>query len=149
MVSRTRKLVVGMSAIATLALIGGVVLVNVRGPSGPSAPLPRSNASATTVARAFLDAAVRRDCGSLRALSSTDDTLWCPSSAWERWQGDDPVMHSWWALRQLPDDGDSEQCFSFDIDATGALGMAPDSQSWGFCERHTGGGWRVSEEGQG
>lgn len=62
---RTRtRLVIGTAAL--VAVVGTVVAVTVHGPSGPSRPLRADDASARTVATAFLDAAVRRDCGSLR-----------------------------------------------------------------------------------
>lgn len=133
-----------------LALVGGIVAVNAPGRSGPSAPLPRADAAPSTVARAFLDAAVRRDCGAMRALSSPDDTDWCPASLWTQWTGEgDPTMHSWAALRSESDPGDAEQCYEYDLDQDGLVGMEDGRNTWGLCLRQGLGGWRVTSEGVG
>lgn len=144
---RTRtRLAVGTTVLA--AVVGAVVVVTVRAPSGPSAPLPADDAAPRTVATAFLDAAVRRDCGSLRALSTPDDTLWCPSSLWERWHDDDPRMQSWHALRATDGD-DAERCYMYELQESGVLGMTPGDATWGLCLHRDGATWRVTEEGVG
>lgn len=145
---RTRtRLVIGAAAVAVV--VGAVVVVDVRGPSGASAPLPAHSASARTVAAAFLDAAVQHDCGSLRTLSIPDDTRWCPASLWERWQGDDPRMTSWRRLRSGSDTSDAERCFMFEMRESGVTGMEPGTATWGLCLHRAAGTWRVAEEGVG
>ena len=137
------------TALAAVAL-AGVVVVTVPGRSGPSAPLPSSDASAATVARAFLDAAVRRDCHGMRALSAPDDTAWCPASLWTQWTGEgDPTMYSWTTLRSLSARSAPEQCFDYGMRQSGATGMTPGPYTWGLCLRHHVDGWRVSSEGVG
>lgn len=131
-------------------LAAGIVVVNVPGRSGPAAPLPRADAPSATVARAFLDAAVRRDCGSMRALSTPDDTAWCPASLWTQWTGEgDPTMHSWTTLQSVSDRTDPEQCYQYGLDQDGLTGMASGANTWGLCLRREVGGWRVTSEGVG
>jgi hypothetical protein len=131
-------------------LTAGIVVVNVPGRSGPSAPLPRADAPPATVARAFLDAAVRRDCGSMRALSTPDDTNWCPASLWTQWTGEgDPTMHSWTTLQSVSDRNDPEQCYQYGLDQDGLVGMASGANTWGLCLRRGNDGWRVTSEGVG
>lgn len=136
--------------VVLVAVVAAWIAVGVRGPSGPSAPLPGASASARTVARAFLDAAVRRDCRALRALSSPDDTDWCPATQWQRWIGEgDPTMHSWHALRSVPDSVDGDRCFEYELDQDGLVGMADGAGTWGLCLHHEPDGWRVAGEGVG
>lgn len=142
-----RTAVIGAAAVVAVVL--AVVLLNTRGASGPSAPLPDADAGPRTVATAFLDAAVRRDCGTLRALSEPDDTLWCASTVSERLQGDDPRLHSWSGLRSTADDGDGERCFADELHQSGVMGMAPGPITWGLCLHRVDGSWRVSSEGVG
>jgi hypothetical protein len=136
---------------AVLAIVvAGLVVVNVPGRSGPHAPLPSSRASARTVARSFLDAAVRRDCQGMRALSAPDDTEWCPASLWTQWAGEgDPTMYSWTTLRGTSGRSNREQCFEYDMQESGLVGMDSGPNTWGLCLRHHFGGWRVSSEGVG
>ena len=141
-----------MVALGTLAavLVAAVVVVNVPGRSGPSAPLPPAGAPAATVARAFLDAAVRRDCHGMRALSSPDDTTWCPASLWTRWTAEgDPTMYSWTGLERVSERSDPEQCFEYGMRQSGVPGMEPGPYTWGLCLDHHLDSWRVSEEGVG
>jgi hypothetical protein len=144
-----RITVVGLGSVLAV-LVAAVVVVSVPGRSGPSAPLPPAGASASTVGRAFLDAAVRRDCDGMRALSSPDDTSWCPASRWGQWTGEgDPTMHSWGSMRNVSAAADAEQCFVYSLRQSGLVGMATGEGTWGFCERHTPAGWRVVREGVG
>lgn len=146
---RFRPALVVASTLVAL-LVAGIVVVNLPGRSGPSAPLPGADASPTTVARAFLDAAVRRDCGSMRALSSPDDTNWCPASLWTQWTGEgDPTMYSWNTLQAVSDRTDPEQCYQYGLDQDGLVGMADGRNTWGLCLRHGLGGWQVTSEGVG
>ncbi|WIB15742.1 hypothetical protein DEJ34_01025 [Curtobacterium sp. MCPF17_050] len=143
-----RITVVGLGSVLAVLVAAGVV-VCVPGRSGPSAPLPPAGASASTVGRAFLDAAVRRDCDGMRALSSPDDTSWCPASLWARWTGEgDPTMHSWGGLRDVSAPADADRCFEYSLRESGLVGMATGEGTWGFCERHTRHGWRLVSEGQ-
>ncbi|OIH94067.1 hypothetical protein [Curtobacterium sp. MCBA15_001] len=146
---RRRRVAVVAAVAVVVAVVLTVVGLNARGASGPSAPLPATDAGPRSVATAFLDAAVRRDCGSLRALSSPDDTLWCPSTAWERLQGNDPRLRSWGGLRRVPGAADGQQCFSDDLRQTGVMGMDPGPITWGLCLQRVSGSWRVSSEGVG
>lgn len=131
-------------------VVGGLVVVGAPGRSGPQAPLPSSSASARTVARAFLDAAVRRDCHGMRALSAPDDTDWCPASLWQQWTGEgDPTMDAWSALQRTTAAADRQQCFEFGTRETGLTGMEPGANTWGLCLRHHADGWRVVSEGVG
>lgn len=146
---RRRRVAVAAVVAVVVAGVLAVVALDSRGASGPSAPLPAAGAGPRTVASAFLDAAVRRDCGSLEALSSPDDTLWCPSTAWERLQGNDPRLRSWSGLRSVPSAGDGQRCFSDDLRQTGVMGMDPGPITWGLCLQRVSGSWRVSSEGVG
>ncbi|OIH93449.1 hypothetical protein BIU90_07070 [Curtobacterium sp. MCBA15_001] len=133
-----------------LLLIAAVAFVTVPGRSGPSAPLPAPSASAKAVAAAFLNAAVRRNCPDMRALSDPDDTDWCPANRYEQWAGDgDPTIHSWSGLRSVSEHSDPQQCFMYDMDQSGATGMSPGAITFGLCLRHQANGWRVSNEGVG
>jgi hypothetical protein len=144
-----RITVVGLGSVLAV-LVAAVVVVSVPGRSGPSAPLPSAGASASTVGRAFLDAAVRRDCDGMRALSSPDDTSWCPASLWTQWAGEgDPTLHSWGGLRNVSRAADADQCFEYSLRQSGLVGMATGESTWGFCERLTPAGWRVVREGVG
>jgi hypothetical protein len=145
-----RRIPLVLTSAAVVLVVAAVVTLTVPGRSGPSAPLPPSSASPATVARAFLDAAVRRDCHGMRALSTPDDTDWCPASLWTQWTAEgDPTMHSWTALRQVSDPSDPEQCLEYDMRESGLVGMEPGRNTWGLCLRHHAGGWRVSSEGVG
>lgn len=146
---RRRRVAVVAAVAGLVAVVLAVVALDTRGASGPSVPLPSADAGPKTVASAFLDAAVRRDCGSLRALSEPDDTLWCPSTAWDRLQGNDPRLQSWTGLRSVPDAGDGQRCFSDDLRQTGVMGMDPGPITWGLCLQRVSGSWRVSSEGVG
>ncbi|PZE86812.1 hypothetical protein [Curtobacterium sp. MCBD17_032] len=144
-----RITVIGLGSVLAV-LVAAVVVVAVPGPSGPTAPLPPAEASASTVGRAFLDAAVRRDCSGMRALSIPDDTNWCPASLWDRWTGEgDPTMSSWAGLRDVSAPTDTEQCFEVTLRQSGLTGMADGEDTWGFCERHSRHGWRIVSEGVG
>lgn len=143
-----RLVVLGLSVVLLLIVV--VVFVTVPGRSGPSAPLPASTASTKAVAAAFLDAAVRRNCPDMRALSDPDDTNWCPGSRYEQWAGDgDPTIHSWSGLRSVSDRSDPQQCVMYDMDQSGETGMSPGPITHGLCLRHHANGWRVSNEGVG
>ena len=145
--SRVPLIVTGVVA---AAVVGCLVVVGLPGRSGPQAPLPSSSASARTVARAFLDAAVRRDRHGMRALSAPADTNWCPASLWQQWTHEgDPTMHAWSALRRTTAAADRQQCFEYRLRESGLTGMEPGTNSWGLCLRHHGDGWRVVSEGVG
>lgn len=145
-----RRIVLVLSAVLVAAVVTGIVVVNVPGRSGPEAPLPPSDASSRTVATAFLDAAVRRDCHGMRALSDPVDTNWCPASLWTQWTGEgDPTMYSWTTLRSTSARSDHEQCFEYGMRDSGLVGMEPGPNTWGLCLRHHLAGWRVSSEGVG
>jgi len=144
---RISSIVVGL---ALAVVVAGLVVINVPGRSGPSAPLPPSSASARTIAEAFLDAAVCRDCHGMRALSSPVDTTWCPASRWTKWDGDgDATMYSWTGLKSASDRSDPEQCFQYGMRESGLTGMTDGSNIWGLCLHHHVNGWRVSSEGVG
>lgn len=114
----------------------------------PAAPVPPSNASALTVARAFLHAAERRDCPSMRALSDPDDTRWCVS--WlSNALGDDPRLLSHGRLEVVPGSGSGETDFTVTITVRGVSGMEDGTDAWGLVLRSTSAGWRVSDEGTG
>jgi hypothetical protein len=147
---QVRRISLVVFAVALAVVVAGAVIVNLPGPSGPQAPLPPSSASARTVAVAFLDAAVRRDCRDMRALSAPHDTSWCPASLWDQWHGEgDPTMSSWTTVRSTSGRSDPEQCFDFGMRESGLVGMEPGPNVWGLCLRHHAEGWRVSSEGVG
>jgi hypothetical protein len=145
-----RRISLVVSGLLLAVAVAGVVVVTVPGRSGPQAPLPPASASARTVAAAFLDAAVRRDCRDMRSLADPEDTSWCPASFWHRWTGEgDPTMYSWTTLRGTSGRSDPEQCFAYGIRESGVVGMEPGPSTWGLCLEHRPEGWRVSEEGVG
>lgn len=142
-----RRRTIIASGLASAVVIAGLVVVSVPGRSGPPAPLPSSTSSAATVARAFLDAAVRRDCPGMRALSDPDDTDWCPESRWEQWTAEgDPTMHEWDSLRSVSARSEPEQCFIYELSQDGLPGMASGRNTWGLCLRRHRDGWRVAGE---
>jgi hypothetical protein len=144
-----RRPAIIVTSVIAAVLVAGVVVITVPGRSGPGASLPSSDAAAPTVARAFLDAAVRRDCHAMRALSSPVDTNWCPASLYGRWMSGDPTMHDWTTLRAVSAARDPEQCFEYGMHESGVTGMSPGAMTFGLCLRHHPEGWRVSEEGVG
>lgn len=145
-----RRITLVVTGTTIAVVVAAIVVVNVPGRSGPSAPPPPAAASAATVARSFLDAAVRRDCHGMRALSRPDDTAWCPASRWTQWTGEgDPTMWSWTGLRRASERSDPEQCFTFAMRESHVVGMTPGRMSWGLCLHHHLDGWRVSTEGVG
>jgi hypothetical protein len=135
---------IGAGGIAIAALVAALIPTWIES----AAPVPPSNASARTIASAFLHAAERRDCPMMRALSDPDDTRWCVS--WLRNAlGDDPRLLSHGRLEVVPGSGADETDFTVMITVRGVSGMEDGTDAWGLLLRPTSAGWRVSDEGTG
>lgn len=141
------RLVVALLVLVAVA-IGGVRAYDALQPRPPQRPLPAASASLHEVATAYLDAAVRQDCGMTRALSTAGARFsWCTS----------PTMTSYRALtgptvltsKQV--DGPEQKCMSFWMTNTESSdgSLQAGDQPWDLCFVSTPAGWRVANQGQG
>ena len=114
----------------------------------PQRPLPAAGASLHEVATAYLDAAVRQDCGFTRAMTVREQLFaWCTS----------PTMTAYRDLTGptvlTPDQtgGPEQQCLSFRMTSTesGDASLEAGDQPWSLCFVSTPAGWRVANQGQG
>lgn len=114
-------------------------------PSQPDQPLPAADASVSTVAIAYLNAAVRQDCAFTGALTMGRTFAWCTSPTMTAYRDvKDPVL--------LPKEqaGRDQQCIPFEMTNTessdGSL-TAGDRRPWNLCFVSTVDGWRVYDQG--
>jgi hypothetical protein len=126
----TLATVVGLGA----ALVGTYALVN----PPPAGAVPGVDATLSSTAQTYMDAAKRNDCGMTRALTSSHTTAWC----------DGPRLLSYRFLARTGDDG---ECMAYSITTdTGLDGTdRGGTEGWSFCYRHTSAGWRLWDQGQG
>src|SRR4051812_46956060 len=84
-------------------LAGASALLNLP-PDGPVArgPVPGADATLSSTAHAYMEAAKDSDCGMTRALTTSNTTAWC----------DGPRLLSYTLLGRTGDDGD---CMSYSI----------------------------------
>ncbi|WP_323095837.1 hypothetical protein [Intrasporangium sp. YIM S08009] len=99
-------------------------------------------------ATAYLDAAVRQDCGFTRAMTVREELFaWCTS----------PTMTSYGdlggptVLTAEQAGGEEEQCVPFRMTSTESRdgSMQAGEQPWSLCFVSTPVGWRVANQGQG
>jgi hypothetical protein len=134
------KRIAWLAAVAVLALGLWIFRAN-----QPHEPLPPANASVTQVATAYLDAAVRQDCGFTRALTTQRTFSWCSSPSMTAYRDlTGPVAVS------AEGGGVAQQCMSFGMTTTGSGdGSIPEGDvQWGLCFVSTDAGWRVHDQGK-
>lgn len=129
----TIGLVVGIGG----ALAGGVAFA-VSAAQAPHGPVPGPDATLTSTAHTYMEAAKHNDCGMTRALTTSNTTAWC----------DAPRLLSYAFVGRTGDDG---ACMEYSITTdTGLDGTDQGGpRNWGFCYRLTKEGWRLWDQGQG
>lgn len=120
-------------------LVAAFALVNL--PSGspvPRGPVPGADATLSSTAHTYMEAAKHNDCGMTRALTTSNTTAWC----------DGPRLLSYTLLGRTGDDG---ACMSYSITTdTGLDGTEQGgTKGWSFCYRQTKAGWRLWDQGEG
>ena len=120
-------------------LTGAYVLLN-SPPGGHSAggPVPGADATLSSTAHTYMEAAKDDDCGMTRALTTSHTTAWC----------DGPRLLAYTLLGRSGDDG---QCRSYSITTDTGLDGTDEggTEPWSFCYRQTNAGWRLWDQGQG
>ena len=136
-----------LTALVVLAAgAGGVWAYQAAQPQPPQRPLSAATASLHEVATAYLDAAVRQDCGFTRAMTVRAELFaWCTS----------PTMTAYRDLTGptvLPAEqagGVEEQCMSLQMTNTESRdgSLQASDQPWSLCFVSTPAGWRVANQG--
>ena len=135
---------VPLTALAIAGLLGGLavgadVLLN-EGPLAPAprGPVPGVDATLSSTAQTYMEAAKRNDCGMTRALTTSNTTAWC----------DGAKLISYTFLARTGDDG---ECMAYRITTDRGLDGTDNggTEPWSFCYRHTKVGWRLWDQGQG
>ncbi|NEN06436.1 hypothetical protein G3T36_11190 [Diaminobutyricibacter tongyongensis] len=92
----------------------------------------------STVAHTYVEAAKHQDCGTTRALTTTNTWAWC----------DDPRLISYKTVGRTGADG---ECIDYQITITASSDGSMDAgtEPWSLCFRQTKAGWRLWDQGQG
>ena len=134
--------------VALAAGAGGAWAYEAAQPQPPQRPLPIASASLHDAATAYLDAAVRQDCGFTRAMTVREELFaWCTSPTMTAYRGlTGPTV-----LTAEQAGGAEEQCMSFEMTTTESRdgSMQAGDQPWSLCFVGTPAGWRVANQGQG
>ncbi|MFE4950393.1 hypothetical protein ACFQ9V_09825 [Leifsonia sp. NPDC056665] len=131
-------------ALAILAGLGGMLaaaFVLMNPPSNaplPRHPVPGPDATLSSTAQAYMEAAQHNDCGMTRALTTANTTAWC----------DGPKLLAYKFLGRSGDDG---ECMGYSITTDTGLDGTDNggTEGWSFCYRLTKAGWRLWDQGQG
>lgn len=135
------------SLVAVVVAVGGALWTWTNGDAlWPQRSLPAASATVSTVAAAYLDAAVRHDCWFTAKLTQDNTWSWCF----------DPRMKAYRDVSApgfvpASEAGVDEQCVSFTMTTAGSSdGTIVDGQEpWGLCFVRTTSGWRLHDQGQG
>jgi len=128
--------------VAAVAVVIGLAcvpaLANALFNTPPRGVVPGKNASLSTVAHTYMEAARSQDCGMTRALTSANTWAWC----------DDPRLLSYQGGGPTPSD---DKCIAYMVTITASSdgSMHAGTEPWSLCFRQTDSGWRLWDQGQG
>jgi hypothetical protein len=137
-----------VAVVLAVAASGAVLANQSAAPHGaaPDGAVPPASTSVASVARIYLKAAKKQDCGLTKALTAeTSSTFsWCH----------DPLLQSYGNVRNPTpalDMSRAGECVAFTMRTSGSSdrSLPAGTEPWSLCFTRTGAGWRVFDQGQG